>query len=71
MKSRFDSIKGTELHEKNKEKRKEKRCNAKNNVKKEGRIKAFKNLIRDGPMYICVCCNRCLYKRSVIFFFRR
>lgn len=29
------------------------------------RILNFKNLIQEGPYYICVVCNRCLYKRSV------
>ena len=24
--------------------------------------------VRDGPYYICVICNRCLYKRSVKIF---
>ena len=32
------------------------------------RITRFKKLITDGPFYICVVCNRCLYKRSVIQF---
>jgi len=29
-------------------------------------VKKFKQLIFDGPFYICVCCHRCLYKRSVL-----
>ena len=66
MKNRFQSIRGTECHEKIKERqRNAKRCKVKN---EEDRIKLFKNMIRDGPMYICVCCNRCLYKRSIILF---
>ena len=28
----------------------------------------FKNQIKEGPFYICVICNRCLYKISVILF---
>ena len=44
---------------------KEKQRNAKNVT---DRIKAFKTLVQDGPRYICVCCNRCLYKRSIILF---
>ena len=28
----------------------------------------FKNQIREGPFYICVICNCCLYKISVILF---
>ena len=31
-------------------------------------ITRFKKLIIDGPSYICVVCNRCLYERSVIKF---
>ena len=34
----------------------------------EKRIHRFKNLIMEGPYYICVVCNRCLYKRSVVVF---
>ena len=60
-KNKLESIRGTELHEKIKEKQR----NAKNVA---DRIKAFKTLIQDGPRYICVCCNRCLYKRSIILF---
>ena len=29
------------------------------------RVTAFKAKIKDGPFYICVCCNRCLYLHSV------
>ena len=32
------------------------------------KITRFKKLIIDGPFYICIVCNRCLYKRSVIQF---
>ena len=35
---------------------------------KNCRIKIFKQSILEGPYYICVVCNRCLYKRSVISF---
>ena len=28
----------------------------------------FKTQIKEGPYYICVVCNRCLYKKSVISF---
>ena len=30
----------------------------------------FKKLINSGPYYICVVCNRCLYRRSVFTFKR-
>ena len=32
------------------------------------RIKAFKTQIVKGPFYICVICNRTLYKTSVLLF---
>ena len=32
------------------------------------KITKFKKLITDGPFYICVVCNGCLYRRSVIQF---
>ena len=32
------------------------------------RIKAFKTQILKGPFYICVICNRTLYKTSVLLF---
>ena len=32
------------------------------------RIENFKKVIHEGPFFICVCCNRCLYKRSLILF---
>ena len=41
---------------------------ASNNSDIDKRIKKFKELIMEGPYYICVVCNRCLYKRSVITF---
>ena len=38
------------------------RCLSKNAVER------FKSEVRDGPYYICVICNRSLYKRSVKIF---
>ena len=32
------------------------------------RIKNFKITVNNGPYYICVVCNRCLYRRSVVLF---
>ena len=29
---------------------------------------SIKRIENEGPFFICVCCNRCLYKRSVILF---
>ena len=34
----------------------------------ENRIKRFKDSIMEGPYYICIVCNRCLYKRYVVAF---
>ena len=69
MKKRLKILKGTENHEKIKMKQQKAKILKRTNVRsKENRIKVFKNLIREGPMYICVCCNRCLYKKSVINF---
>ena len=31
-------------------------------------VSDFKTQIKEGPYYICVVCNRCLYKKSVISF---
>ena len=31
-------------------------------------IDKFKSEVRNGPYYICVICNRCLYNRSVKIF---
>ena len=32
------------------------------------RITKFKEQILEGPYFVCVVCNRCLYKRSVVLF---
>ena len=32
------------------------------------RVKKFKQSVLEGPYYICVVCNRCLYRRSVVLF---
>ena len=31
-------------------------------------VTLFKKLIREGPYFICVICNSCLYKRSIVRF---
>eukprot|EP00111_Clytia_hemisphaerica_P014679 TCONS_00043273-protein len=46
--------------ERNKEKRKE------TNSRQKERIAKFKTLVNEGPFYICVCCNRCLYRQTVV-----
>jgi len=47
-------------YQKNKERIKEQ--------KKKDNVQMFKNQIKEGPFYICVSCNRCLYRRSVFKF---
>ena len=32
------------------------------------RIERFKKVVMEGPYYVCVVCNRCLYRRSVVVF---
>ena len=34
------------------------------------KVSVFKKFINCGPYYICVVCNRCLYRRSVGLFNR-
>ena len=34
------------------------------------RVSAFHEAIRDGPYFICVVCNRTLYKRTVKYFYK-
>ena len=36
----------------------------------EFKVSVFKELINSGPYYICVVCNRNLYKKSVVVFHR-
>ena len=37
-------------------------------VYQKNTVEKFKSEVRDGPYYICVICNRSLYKRSVKIF---
>ena len=36
----------------------------------EFKVSVFQELINSGPYYICVVCNRNLYKKSVVLFHR-
>ena len=36
--------------------------------KVEGSVTHFKKLILQGPYFICLCCHRCLYRRSVLIY---
>ena len=62
----YSNIIGTPKHEMRKKQissySKEKR---KNN---ESSVLRFQKQIQEGPYYICVVCNRCLYRRSVVLF---
>ena len=64
------SLLGTTQHEEIKMKKLEK---YKQQAKKGSheRILKFTEMIKDGPFYICVVCNRCLYHRSVVLFKRK
>ena len=46
------------------------RCSKQNNSNNTSlqKVKKFRKEIQEGPYYICVVCNRCLYTRSVILF---
>ena len=45
---------------------------SRHNVSREGdysdRVSTFKKIIQSGPSFICIVCNRCLYRRSVTLF---
>jgi hypothetical protein len=45
--------------------RKQKYLQNKESKSKMNKQNAFKKHIREGPFFICVCCNRCLYSKSV------
>ena len=32
------------------------------------RISAFKEAVKEGPYFVCVVCNRCMYKKSMKHF---
>ena len=54
-------------HEKHLKQMSENTKNQKNSSKisVDQKLIIFKKLINDGPFYICVVCQRCLYKKSV------
>ncbi|XP_066928591.1 cilia- and flagella-associated protein 251-like [Clytia hemisphaerica] len=64
---RRELSKGSEKHENEKErKRKDYKANKKLNVGK--RVENFRQKKQEGPSYICVMCNRSMYKKSVFGF---
>ena len=40
--------------------------NKKRKNKQNDLVSKFLKLIYEGPFYICVCCNRCLYRKTVV-----
>ena len=65
MKKAYKNMEGTEKHVLKKAKM---RDTSKQIRSVQNKVQHFKELIQNGPYYICVCCNRCLYKRSVVLF---
>ena len=67
MRQNYSTIFGTEKHERILA---SKRLRWSENISKcsNKRISKFTSLIQEGPYYICVVCNRCLYRRCVIIF---
>ena len=59
----LDNIKGSPQHEKRKEKDRIRR-----NDGYKDRVSAFKMQIQEGPFYVCIVCNRCMYRRSICCF---
>ena len=48
--------------------RKEKMKDTSKKYRHRNKVQKFKETVTEGPFFICVCCNRCLYRRSVILF---
>jgi len=44
------------------------KANINSSISYSNRISCFKTAVREGPYYVCVICNRCLYKRTVKLF---
>ena len=65
----MQSISGTKIHENKKIKKREYYHQTKQGVSSStGRVERFRNAVNEGPCYICVSCNRCHYKKSVVLF---
>ena len=76
------NIFGTPKHERMKEKTKKRVSELRANITKESKkqkkyfqnngtdskVASFKKKTHEGPYFICIVCNRCLYRRSVILF---
>ena len=61
------SILGSPKHDKIKQRKREHINKFRKNSSTD-RVTKFKSRIRQGPCYICIVYNRCLYRRSVISF---
>ena len=69
QREKYSLKKGTVEHEiKLLKKRKNYSSLKASNNSDDKRIKKFKEIMMEGPYYICVVCNRSLYKRSVTIF---
>ena len=65
LRANYNTIVGTPEHQTILQKRRDKNKSKQNKLSK---IQKFKMSIQEGPFYICIVCNRCLYKRSVLKF---
>ena len=70
LRGKHANNKGTPEHKANLKQMREKMAATKLIQKStmENRIKKFKKLVMEGPYYICIVCNRCLYKKTVVKF---
>ena len=73
----YENILGTEEHEKIKAQKREGYCYLKTLQEEHEKVKAvtfdthvkkFQKEIKKGPYFVCVVCNRCLYRKSVLNF---
>ena len=71
----YENIIGTEEHEKIKAQKRERYCYLKTLQEEHEKVKAvtfdthvkkFQKEIKKGPYFVCVVCNRCLYRKSVL-----
>ena len=64
----FIKISGTPKHDKIKRNKRAHTARARRKLCKMDRIQQFRNLIQEGPNYVCVCCQRGHYKSSVVIY---
>ena len=66
--TKYSSIIGTPEHEALKKQKRNSYHRKRHGKTSIERISRFTDLIKEGPYYICVVCNRCHYHRSVLTF---